>query len=252
MPQTTPTWPAQILAPWAHLASSVFWLTPRGTSFSLDTQFSALDPSLGKRNLELRLLNWRGVRILGLALIMINVHTLPPVFYHLFFSHSYFHWLFFLSYSTAFYPSNHSLMDFLFYSLSVKHISYSPLLLWTALIHFVFLSPLSLSANTGFAAKFPPQLSFPKSGAEREGLKQTPQFLSKSPLGWDITQNVFFPPFPQKLCCPTPHLHWIQFSITSSINTYPKSEQQHFCWVGIECQFLTVMPKTFRGSLSFF
>lgn len=68
-------------------------------------------------------------------------------------------------------------MDFLFYSLHVKHLSYSP---WP-LSFLVFLSPLALSAksaNTVFAAKIHPQLSFPTSGAERKGLKRTSQFLS--------------------------------------------------------------------------
>lgn len=159
-----------------------------------------LDPSLGKKNLKPRLLNWRCVRILGLTLIMINVHTPPPVFYHLFFSHRYFHWPFFLTLLPFIFLILYYWIFFLF--IVYKADILFPMYALNSIDSFlVFLSALSLSTNTVFASQIPPQLSFPKPGAGRKGLKQTPQLLSL--LCDETWSRMAFSPFQQKLCCPT-------------------------------------------------
>lgn len=137
-----------------------------------------MDPSLAQRNFELRLLNWTGMRILVLTLTMINVHSLPPGFYTYFlatasFTDSYF----FLTPVPPIFLIIHQWISFPFI-ICKTYFAFPMVALNNVDPVFIFLSPLCLSANTGFAAKIPPQISFPKTVAEREDLKQTLQFLS--------------------------------------------------------------------------
>lgn len=133
------------------------------------------------------------MRILVLTLTMIHVHNLPPGFYTYFlatanFTDSYF----FLTPLPPNFLIIHQWISFLFV-ICKAHFLFPMVALNNVDPVLVSLSPLCLSVNTVLAAKIPLQLSFPKTIAEREDLKQTLPFLS---LHCDEQNPEHFFPFP--------------------------------------------------------